>query len=79
MNASPVLIQALDTDVKSLAVRYHAYNDAVRVSDWDSAAVWGEMLEDVQGALGVRLVGADRIAGVIAFAADMRGRLAVAS
>lgn len=69
----------LAVDVKSLAVRYDAYNCAVAASDWESAAMWGEMLRDVQDVLGVTLIGADRLAGVIAFAADLRGRLAVAS
>ena len=53
---------------KSLAVRYHAFLQAVNADDFDGIIVWGPMLSEIQTATRLWMVDASNIDGLVAIA-----------
>lgn len=53
---------------KSLAVRYHAYLDAVAREDDEGIVVWGPMLAEIQTATRLEMISAANIEGLVAAA-----------
>ena len=53
---------------KSLAVRYHAYLDAVTNNNDEGIVVWGPMLAEIQTATRLEMISAANIEGLVAAA-----------
>lgn len=53
---------------KSLAVRYHAFLDAVANNDDEGIIVWGPMLSEIQTEARIEMVGPNTIASLVEIA-----------
>lgn len=53
---------------KSLAIRYHAFLDAVAQNDNEGIIVWGPMLEEIQTATRLEMLGPNTINGLVTLA-----------
>lgn len=53
---------------KSLAVRYHAFLDAVVNNDDEGVIVWGPMLSEIQTEARIEMISAANIEGLVAAA-----------
>ena len=51
---------------KSLAVRYHAFLDAMHADDIDGIILWGPMLAEIQNVTRIWMLGASTIDGLVA-------------
>lgn len=51
---------------KSLAVRYHAFLDAMHADDIDGIILWGPMLAEIQNTTRIWMLGASTIDGLVA-------------
>lgn len=50
---------------KSLAVRYHAFLDAMHADDIDGIILWGPMLAEIQNVTRIEMVGPNTIASLV--------------
>ena len=64
-------MRTIQDQIKSLAVRYHAYMTAKDIAD---IIIWGEMLWEAQAECGVELIEQDRIKDRVLTARIMENR-----
>ena len=56
-------------DARALAIRYHAYHQAINAEDWNGVILWGGMLTEVLEKLGIDdLTDTDNLAVMVAVA-----------
>jgi len=53
---------------KSLAIRYHAFLDAMHADDLGGIILWGPMLEKIQKVTGLEMIGPNTINGLVTHA-----------